>query len=363
MAKRALITGVTGQDGAYLARFLLNKEYDVYGTFRRSSTPNYWRLCALNIFDQVRFIPADLTDMASLLEAVTVSKPDEIYNLAAQSFVSASFEKPLLTTDVDGLGATRLLGVIRILDRDIRYYQASSSEIYGNVACGRTFINEDTAKSPASPYAAAKLYSYHIAIIYRQAYGRFTTNGVLFNHESPLRGLEFVTRKVSNAVAQIKLGLRKSLPLGNLDTCRDWGYAEEYVEAMWQMLQAEEPDDFVVASGETHSVRELVQTAFSTLGLDWEQYVKVDPRLLRPIDVSYLLGDASKVRKRLGWKPRMMFRELVETMVRADFARWARYIRGDVFSWDALSCFLPGPSIIFFICPYRRRDSVTIGFL
>ena len=335
MEKRALITGVTGQDGAYLARFLLNKGYEVYGTFRRSSTPNYWRLCALNIFDQVRLLPADMADMASLLEAVTVSKPDEIYNLAAQSFVSASFEKPLLTTDVDGLGSTRLLEVIRLLNREIRYYQASSSEIYGNVASGGTFIKEDTAKHPASPYAAAKLYSYHVAIIYRQAYGLFATNGVLFNHESPLRGLEFVTRKVTNAVAQIKLGLRKSLPLGNLDACRDWGYAEEYVQAMWQILQADEPDDFVVATGEAHSVRELVQLAFSTVDLDWEEYVKVDQRLLRPVDVSYLLGDASKVRKRLGWKPSTGFRELVKTMVHADLDRWARYIRGDVFPWDA----------------------------
>jgi GDPmannose 4,6-dehydratase len=335
MTKRALITGVTGQDGAYLARLLLKKGYEVFGTFRRSSTPNYWRLCALDIFDQIHLVPADMTDMASLLEALTVSRPDEIYNLAAQSFVSASFEKPLLTTDVDGLGATRLLEAIRLLDSNIRYYQASSSEIYGNVASGGTFIKEDTAKLPASPYAAAKLYSYHATIIYRQAYGLFATNGILFNHESPLRGLEFVTRKVSNAVAQIKLGLRDNLPLGNMDACRDWGYAEEYVQAMWQMLQADKPDDFVVATGEAHSVREFVQMAFSAVDLDWEKYVKVDQRLLRPVDVSYLLGDASKAHTLLGWKSSTEFQKLVEIMVHADIDRWTRYSQGDVFPWDA----------------------------
>lgn len=335
MTKRALITGVTGQDGAYLARLLLNKGYEVYGTFRRASTPNFWRLCALDIFDKVRLVPADVTDMASLLEAVTISRPQEIYNLAAQSFVSASFEKPLLTTDVDGLGSTRLLEVIRLLNRDIRYYQASSSEIFGNAVSGGTLIDENTAKMPASPYAAAKLYSYHSTIIYRQAYGLFATNGVLFNHESPLRGLEFVTRKVTNAVAQIKLGLRKRLLLGNMDACRDWGFAEEYVEAMWRMLQADAPDDFVVATGEARSVRELVQTAFSIVDLDWQEFVSVDQRLLRPVDVSFLLGNAGKVKKHLGWEAKTGFRPLVEKMVKADLERWSRYLRGDVFPWDA----------------------------
>lgn len=335
MAKRALITGVTGQDGAYLAKFLLDKGYEVFGTFRRSSTPNFWRLCALNVFDRIRLVPADMTDMASLLEAVTVSKPNEIYNLAAQSFVSASFEKPLLTTDVDGAGSTRLLEVIRMLDRNVRYYQASSSEIYGNAARGGSFINEDTVKLPASPYAAAKLYSFHSTIIYREAYGLFATNGVLFNHESPLRGLEFVTRKVTNAVAQIKLGMRKSVPLGNMSACRDWGFAEEYVEAMWRMLQADTPDDFVVATGEAHSVRDLVSTAFAVADLDWKEYVKEDERLLRPLDVGYLLGDSAKIREQLGWKPRTGFKQLIEKMVLADIDRWTRYAGGDIFPWDA----------------------------
>jgi GDPmannose 4,6-dehydratase len=335
MKKHALITGITGQDGAYLARFLLEKGYEVYGTFRRSSTPNFWRLCALDLFDKVNLIPADMTDMASLLEAVTVSKPQEVYNLAAQSFVSASFEKPLMTTDVDGLGATRLLEVIRLLDRNIRYYQASSSEVFGNAVAGGTFIDENTAKAPASPYAAAKLYSYHTTIIYRQAYGLFASNGVLFNHESPLRGLEFVTRKISNAVAQIKLGLRKSLPLGNMEACRDWGFADEYVRAMWQMLQTDTPDDFVIATGVAHSVRELVQTAFAVVDLDWEQYVRVDDRLLRPVDVSFLLGNASKARDHLGWKAATGFKKLVETMVNADLDRWTRCLKGEIFPWDA----------------------------
>lgn len=335
MAKRTLITGVTGQDGAYLSAFLLDKGYEVFGTYRRTSTPNFWRLCALGILNKVKLIPSDVTDMASLLEAVTISQPDEIYNLAAQSFVSASFEKPLLTADVDALGTTRLLEVIRLLNPKVRFYQASSSEVFGNVAKPGTVIDESTPMHPASPYAAAKLYSYHATRIYREAYGLFASNGLLFNHESPLRGLEFVTRKVTNAAAQIRLGLSDHLDLGNLDAKRDWGYAPEYVEAMWMMLQAPAPDDFIVATKATHSVRELLEVAFGELDLDWQKYVKTDKRFLRPLDVQHLLGDSSKAKSKLGWEPKTSFKELIRTMVQADHDRWSRYRKGEVFPWDA----------------------------
>ena len=335
MTKRALITGITGQDGAYLAKFLLGKGYQVFGTFRRSSTPNVWRLTAQDVYQKVKLIPADVTDMSSLLEAVTVSQADEVYNLAAQSFVGASFEKPLLTGDVDALGATRLLEVLRVLRPKARFYQASSSEIYGNVSQKDLPINEATYKGPASPYAAAKLYSYHITKIYRNGYGMFATNGILFNHESPMRGLEFVTRKITNSAAQIKLGLREKVTLGNLEARRDWGYAPEYVEAMWMILQADKPEDFVIATGESHSVREVLDVAFGTLGLKWEDYTQTDRGHLRPLDVQDLVGDASKARDRLGWKPKTSFKELITHMVKVDYDRWQRYLKGEVFPWDA----------------------------
>jgi GDPmannose 4,6-dehydratase len=330
---RALITGITGQDGAYLAHFLLEKGYEVYGTYRRLSTPNFWRLLHLSIFDRVNLVPADLVDAASIVEAIKVSEPDEIYHLAAQSFVGASFEQPIGAGEITGLGVTRILEAIRDVNPQIKFYQASTSELYGRRH--QSAQNEDAPFQPASPYAAAKLYGYWLTRIYREGYSIFACNGILFNHESPLRGLEFVTRKVSNAVAKISLNLEKELRIGNLDAKRDWGYAAEYVESMWLMLQQREPDDYVIATGETHSVKELVQKAFAVLGLDWERYVKIDERFLRPLDVEYLEGDCSKAKQDLGWEPKVGFDELVETMVRADLERWQRWQKGEIFPWDA----------------------------
>ncbi len=332
-SKVALITGITGQDGAYLAKFLLDKRYQVFGTFRRLSTPNFWRLQYLDIFDRVNLIPADLLDSASLVEAIKISQPEEIYHLAAQSFVGASFEQPLGAGEITGLGVTRLLEAVREMNPKIRFYQASTSELYGS---GNSEPQTETTPfRPASPYAAAKLYGYWITRIYREGYGIFACNGILFNHESPLRGLEFVTRKISNMVAKIALGLEKELRLGNLEARRDWGYALEYVESMWLMLQQEKPDDYVIATNEAHSVKEFVEKAFSIVGLDWEKYVKVDERFLRPLDVSFLQGDYSKAGQKLGWKPKVKFDELVEIMVKEDVNRWERWQKGERFPWDA----------------------------
>lgn len=335
MPKRALITGITGQDGPYLAQLLLGKGYKVYGTYRRTSTPNFWRLQQLNVLHRITLIPADLSDMSSLLEAVTTSNPQEIYNLAAQSFVGNSFDTPLLTTEIDASGATRFLEIIRHLGKNIKFYQASTSELYGAVR--KTPQDEHTPFMPNSPYAAAKLYSFHMTRVYREAYGIFACNGILFNHESPLRGLEFVTRKITNSVAKIKLGLQKELRLGNLETRRDWGFAPEYVQAMWLMMQQRKAEDFVIATGETHSVRAFVEEAFAVVGLDWRDYVKEDPRLLRPLDVSHLCGDPKKAEVQLGWKPKISFQKLVEIMVKADLDRWQKYRRGEIFPWDAPS--------------------------
>ncbi len=331
--KRALITGITGQDGAYLAAFLLKKGYQVFGTYRRISTPNFWRLQCLNVLDRVTLIPVDMADMASLLEAVTVSDPHEIYNLAAQSYVGASFDQPLFTTEIDGSGATRLLEIIRHLKKDIRFYQASTSELYGTVR--ETPQRETTTFWPNSPYAVAKLLSFHNTRIYREAYGLFACNGILFNHESPLRGLEFVTRKISNAAARIKLGIQKELVLGNLEARRDWGYAPEYVKAMWMMLQHDKPDDFVVATGETHSIKEYVEEAFRHVDLDPADYVRTDRRFMRPKDVELLCGDPTKIRKEIGWQPETSFRALVKIMVDADLRCWRDYLGGKSFPWDA----------------------------
>lgn len=271
--------------------------------------------------------------MSSLLEAVTTSNPHEIYNLAAQSFVGNSFDTPLLTTEIDASGATRFLEIIRHLGRNIKFYQASTSELYGAVR--KSPQDENTPFLPNSPYAAAKLYSFHMTGIYRKAYGIFACNGILFNHESSLRGLEFVTRKITNSVAKIKLGLQSELRLGNLETRRDWGYAPEYVKVMWLMMQQEKADDFVIATGETHSVREFAEEAFKVVGLDWKKYVKADQRLLRPLDVSHLCGDAKKAEQVLGWKPKVSFKRLVELMVKADLERWQKYLKGEFFPWDA----------------------------
>lgn len=333
--KNALITGMTGQDGAYLAQLLLQKGYKVFGTYRRLSTPNFWRLQYLDIFDQVTLIPADLVDSSSIMEAVNISQPDEVYHLAAQSFVGASFDQPVGAGEVTGLGVTRILECIKEAGRDIRFYQASTSELYGKGNSAPQ--SERTPFRPSSPYAAAKLYGYWLTTIYREGYGIFACNGILFNHESPLRGIEFVTRKISNAVAKIKLGLKDRLSLGNLDAKRDWGYAPEYVESMWLMLQQDKPDDYVISTGETHSVKEFARKAFDVAGLDWEKYVEVDERFLRPLDVDRLEGDCSKARAVLGWAPRVKFDRLVEIMVEADLARWQRCLRGEAFPWDAPS--------------------------
>jgi len=335
--KKALITGITGQDGSYLSRFLLNKGYKVYGIFRRSSTPNFWRLQALRILNKITLIPADITDMSSLLEAVSISDPDEIYNLAAQSYVGASFDQPIATAQIDALGPLRFLEIIRHIKKKIKFYQASTSELYGNYINNKGYQNEETPFFPNSPYAVAKLYGFHIVRVYREAYGIFACNGILFNHESPLRGLEFVTRKITNSVAKIKLGYEKKLKLGNLDARRDWGFAPDYVESMWMMMQQPKPDDYVIATGETHSVREFVEEAFKLVGLDRKKYIEVDNRLKRPLDVPQLKGDASKAKKILGWSPKITFKELVKKMVLADLIRWKRFKKGKQFPWDAFN--------------------------
>ena len=331
--KKALITGITGQDGAYLAKFLLGKGYKVFGTYRRLSTPNFWRLQYLDIFERVNLIPADLIDAGSIVEAVKISEPDEIYHLAAQSFVGASFEQPIATGEITGLGVTRVLEAIRQINPRIKFYQASTSELYGRGHSSP--LHENSPFQPASPYAAAKLYGYWLTRQYREAYEIFACNGILFNHESPLRGLEFVTRKITNKVAKIALGMEKELKLGNLEAKRDWGYAPDYVESMWLMLQQDEPDDYVIATNEAHSVREFAEKAFDVVGLDWQEYVKVDKRFLRPLDVTFLQGDYSKAKEKLGWKPKVKFDKLVKIMVNEDLNRWERWLNGERFPWDA----------------------------
>jgi GDPmannose 4,6-dehydratase len=330
---RALITGITGQDGAYLAKFLLEKKYEVYGTYRRLSTPNFWRLQYLNIFDKIKLIPVDLIDSASLLEAVKVSNPNEVYHLAAQSFVGTSFEQPIGTGNITGLGVARILEAVRNINTQIKFYQASTSELYGGG--NSTPQNENTPFHPSSPYAIAKLYGYWITKIYREGYKIFACNGILFNHESPLRGLEFVTRKISNSVAKISLGLEKELKLGNLEAKRDWGYAPEYIESMWLMLQQEKPDDYVIATNEVHSVREFAEKAFGIVGLNWKDYVKIDKRLFRPLDVLMLKGDYSKAKAKLKWEPKTKFNKLVKIIVEEDLNRWKRWQKGERFPWDA----------------------------
>jgi len=331
--KKALITGITGQDGAYLARFLLDKGYQIFGTYRRLSTPNFWRLQYLDIFEKITLIPADLVDAASIVEAIEISKPDEIYHLAAQSFVGASFEQPIGAGEITGLGVTRILEAIRQTNPKIKFYQASTSELYGKGNVEPQ--TENTLFQPSSPYATAKLYGYWITRIYREGYGIFACNGILFNHESPLRGLEFVTRKISNAAARIALGLETELRLGNLEARRDWGYAPEYVESMWLMLQQDEPDDYVIATNEAHSVKECVKKAFEIAGLDWERHVRVDERFLRPLDVNFLQGNYSKAQQKLGWEPKVKFDKLVEMMVKEDLSRWKKWQKGERFPWDA----------------------------
>jgi len=333
--KKALITGITGQDGAYLAEFLIEKGYEVYGTYRRLSTPNFWRLQYLNVFDKVQLIPCDLLDSDSLFEAISISEPEEIYNMAAQSFVGASFEQPISSGEISGLGVTRLLEAVRKLCPNTKVYQASTSELYGD----NNYKSQDEATpfAPSSPYAAAKLYAYSTINIYQKGYGLFASNGILFNHESPIRGLEFVTRKITNTVAKIKLGLEDKLNLGNIDSKRDWGFAKDYVEAMWLILQHKEPGSFVIATNEAHSVEEFAKKAFEIVDLDYHDFVKIDNRFLRPADVNYLCGDYSKARDVLGWEPKTKFNELVELMVNEDVERWQRWKSGEHFPWDAFN--------------------------
>jgi GDPmannose 4,6-dehydratase len=320
MSKRALITGITGQDGSYLADLLLEKGYDVHGMVRRASTETFQRL--EHIRDQITLHTGDLLDQRSLGDVMREVEPDEIYNLAAMSFVAASWTQPVLTADFTGVGVTRMLEAMREVAPDARFYQASSSEMFGKVR--EVPQNEDTPFYPRSPYGVAKAYGHFITVNYRESYDLFACSGVLFNHESPRRGLEFVTRKVTHGAAAIKLGLNDTLALGNLDAKRDWGYALDYVEAMWLMLQQDEPDDFVIATGEAHSVRELVDISFQQVGLEPDEYVKLDPRFLRPAEVDHLIGDFAKAREKLGWEPRTSFEELVRLMVDADLELLAR---------------------------------------
>lgn len=312
--KKAFITGVTGQDGSYLSEFLLSKDYEVYGMVRRASVERFDRI--EHIKDRMHLVQGDLTDQSSLDEAVKTIMPDEVYNLAAQSFVPTSWNQPTLTGEVTGMGATRLLESVRKIKPDARFYQASSSEMFGKVR--EVPQDELTPFHPRSPYGVAKVYAHFITVNYRESYNMFACSGILFNHESPRRGLEFVTRKITNGVARIKLGLASELRLGNLDAKRDWGFAGDYVEAMWMMLQHNEPDDFVVATGETHSVREFVELAFGAAGLDWKKHVVIDPKFMRPAEVELLIGSPKKAKEKLGWSPKVSFPELVSMMVEGD---------------------------------------------
>jgi GDPmannose 4,6-dehydratase len=311
---KALITGITGQDGSYLADFLLEQGYEVLGMVRRTSTINFDRI--RHIQDCLTIVHGDLLDQVSLIDILQEHHPDEVYNLAAQSFVPASFSQPVLTGEFTALGVTRVLDAIRCVDRNIRFYQASSSEMFGKVQ--EVPQRERTPFYPRSPYGVAKVYGHWITVNYRESYNLFACSGILFNHESPRRGLEFVTHKITNAVAHIKLGLAHELRLGNLDARRDWGWAPDYVRAMWLMLQYGQPDDYVVATGETHSVREFCQVAFDYVGLDWEKYVIVDPKFYRPAEVDLLVGDPGKAKRVLGWQPTVTFHDLVQRMVEAD---------------------------------------------
>jgi GDPmannose 4,6-dehydratase len=317
MSKRAIISGITGQDGSYLAELLLDKGYEVVGITRRLSAPNTGRI--EHLLGRIELRPADLLDQLSLMKVVDEVRPHEFYNLAAMSFVPASWDQPLLTGEFNAQGVTRVLEAVRRIDTSIRLYQASSSEMYGKVR--EIPQTEETPFYPRSPYGVSKAFAHYITVNYRESYDLFAASGILFNHESPRRGLEFVTRKVTDGVARIKLGLADSLSLGNLDAQRDWGFAGDYVWAMWLMLQQDKPGDYVIATGVSHSVQELVQTAFEHVGLDWREHVKTDPRFLRPAEVDHLIGDSSKARTQLGWQPNVDFTRLVTMMVDADLER------------------------------------------
>lgn len=321
MKKTALITGIMGQDGPYLAKLLLEKDYKVYGLLRRYSNPNYSNLQYLDLMNSIDFVEGDLTDEASLNNVIKNVRPDEVYNLAAQSFVGASWDQPKLTTEINALGVLYLLNAIKFFNPTARFYQASTSEMFGLGNDGG-FQDEKTAFHPRSPYGVSKVYAYWMTVNFRESYGIFTSNGILFNHESPLRGIQFVTRKITDGVAKIKLGLAKELHLGDLEPKRDWGFAGDYVEAMYLMLQQDKPDDYVVSTGETHSVQEFVENAFASVGIsDWKKHVVINPRFKRPAEVPHLRGRSDKAFKQLGWKPKVTFHELVKMMVEADLKR------------------------------------------
>lgn len=315
--KRALITGITGQDGSYLAELLLDKGYEVFGVIRRLSAPNVWRI--QHLLDKVTLLQADLLDQLSLIKAVEQSNPDEFYNLAAMSFVPSSWDQPMLTGEYNSQGVTRCLEAVRSVNTKIRFYQASSSEMYGRVR--EVPQSEDTPFYPRSPYGVSKVFGHYITVNYRESYGLYACSGILFNHESPRRGIEFVTRKVTDGVARIKHGKADKLMLGNRDAKRDWGFSGDYVRAMWMMLQQDEPDDYVIATGETHSVQELVEVAFAHVGLDWQKYVGIDQRFIRPAEVDLLIGTPAKAKAKLGWTPSVDFKGLVHMMVDADMKR------------------------------------------
>ena len=321
---RALITGITGQDGSYLAEFLLDKGYEVYGIVRRSSLEKFDRIEAIT--EKIRFVEGDLTDQSSLDQALQQLKPDELYNLAAQSFVPVSWNQPVLTADVTGLGALRVMEAIRKHSPQTKFLQASSSEMFGKVR--EKPQTEKTPFHPRSPYGVAKTFGHHITVNYRESYGLFACSSICFNHESPRRGIEFVTRKVSQTVAKIKLGVADKLKMGNIDAQRDWGFAGDYIRAMWLMLQQPQAEDYVIATGKTHSVQELLEVAFSHAGLDWKKYVEIDPKLVRPAEVDYLCGDASKAQKVLGWVPQVTFKQLIEMMVDADLLQLKQTLVG-----------------------------------
>ena len=322
MTKAALITGVTGQDGAYLAKLLLDKGYEVFGLIARRSTSTTWRLAYLGIEDRVRLIDGDLTDLSSIQRALRIAKPVEVYNLGAQSFVGSSWDQPILTAQSTGVGALNVLEAIRLHDPAIRFYQASTSEMFGQVR--EPIQSETTPFHPRSPYGVAKLFAHWATVNYRESFGMYACSGILFNHESPLRGIEFVTRKVTDAVARIKLGKQKKLALGNIDAKRDWGFAGDYVDAMWRMLQQDTPDDFVVATGRTTTVRDMCRIAFAHVGLNYEDHVEIDPRFYRPAEVELLIGNPDKARTKLGWVAATQLEELITGMVDADVLRIAR---------------------------------------
>ncbi len=324
MAKTALITGILGQDGPYLAKLLLEKGYKVYGLMRRYSSPHYENLNFLGIMDKINFVEGDLTDESSLINIIKTLRPDEVYNLAAQSFVGSSWEQAKLTTEINALGVLYLLNSIKFFSPTTKYYQASTSEMFG-LGNDNGFQDEKTEFHPRSPYGISKVYAYWMTVNFRESYGLFTCNGILFNHTSPLRGIQFVTRKITDGVAKIKLGLAQNISLGNLDAKRDWGFAGDYVEAMYLMLQQNEPDDYVVGTGEFHSVQEFVELAFKEVGIsDWKKYIIIDPRFKRPAEVPHLRARTDKTTQKLGWKPKMSFEELVKTMVEADLKRLSK---------------------------------------